>query len=179
VGGEVRGAGGQQVPHPPDHGPPQAYGLWDHEDPFPKKKAEAERVEDEEEEERREEAASPPLAVGEEGTEASAEPGGPGTDVGLEPEGDAVGQEEGAGATQLRFRRKRRRGRKQPEAAPEEGEHQFLGSRGHGWHPLGRMRPCGTPAVTRAVPDSQGMGRRRRRKRRRRRRQSRATLRRS
>ncbi|NXT39329.1 PIEZ1 protein, partial [Pelecanoides urinatrix] len=99
-----------------------SYGLWDHEeDPFPKKKAEAERVEDEEEEERREEAASPPpLGVGEEGTEALAEPGAPGAAVG--PEGDAAGQEEGAGATQLRFRRKRRRGKKQPEAAPEEGD---------------------------------------------------------
>ncbi|XP_074769024.1 piezo-type mechanosensitive ion channel component 1 [Athene noctua] len=95
-----------------------SYGLWDHEeDPFPKKKAEAERVEDEEEEERREEAAS-----GEEGTEALAEPGALGAAVGPEPEGDAVGQEEEARATQLRFRRKRRRGKKQPEAAPEEGE---------------------------------------------------------
>uniref|UniRef100_A0A8C8BN11 Piezo type mechanosensitive ion channel component 1 n=1 Tax=Otus sunia TaxID=257818 RepID=A0A8C8BN11_9STRI len=103
-----------------------SYGLWDHEeDPFPKKKAEAERVEDEEEEERREEAASPPLPASEEGTEALTEPGAPGAAVGLEPEGDAVGQEEGAGTTQLRFRRKRRRGKKQPEAAPEEGEHQF------------------------------------------------------
>ncbi|XP_075571208.1 piezo-type mechanosensitive ion channel component 1 [Pelecanus crispus] len=98
-----------------------AYGLWDHEeDPFPKKKAEAERVEDEEEEERQEEAAAPPLAVGEEGSEALAEPGAPG--AAAEPEGDGVGQEEGAGATQLRFRRKRRRGKKQPEAAPEEGD---------------------------------------------------------
>ncbi|XP_072729703.1 piezo-type mechanosensitive ion channel component 1 isoform X2 [Ciconia boyciana] len=97
-----------------------SYGLWDHEDPFPKKKTEAERVEDEEEEERREEAASPPLAVGEEGMEALAEPGAPGA----APVSDAVGQEEGAGAraTQLRFRRKRRRGKKQPEAAPEEGD---------------------------------------------------------
>ncbi|XP_074737298.1 piezo-type mechanosensitive ion channel component 1 isoform X1 [Strix uralensis] len=100
-----------------------SYGLWDHEeDPFPKKKAEAERVEDEEEEERREEAASPPLPTGEEGTEALTEPGAPGAAVGPEPEGDAVGQEEGAGATQLRFRRKRRRGKKQPDAAPEEGD---------------------------------------------------------
>ncbi|XP_042653559.1 piezo-type mechanosensitive ion channel component 1 isoform X2 [Tyto alba] len=99
-----------------------SYGLWDHEEnPFPKKKEEAERAEDEEEEERREEAASPPVAVGEDGTEALAEPGAPGAAVGPEPEGDAGGQEEGAGATQLRFRRKRRRGKKQPEAAPEEG----------------------------------------------------------
>ncbi|NXW05209.1 PIEZ1 protein, partial [Fregetta grallaria] len=98
-----------------------SYGLWDHEeDPFPKKKVEVERVEDKEEEERQEEAASPPLAVGEEGTEALAEPGAPGAAVG--PEGDAVGQEEGAGATQLRFRRKRRRGKKQPETAPEAPE---------------------------------------------------------
>ncbi|XP_074895941.1 piezo-type mechanosensitive ion channel component 1 isoform X2 [Buteo buteo] len=97
-----------------------SYGLWDHEeDSFPKKKAEAERVEDEEEEERREEAASP---AGEEGTEVPAEPGTPGAAAGPEPEGDAVGQEKGAGATQLRFRRKRRWGRKQPEAAPEEGD---------------------------------------------------------
>ncbi|XP_029879733.1 LOW QUALITY PROTEIN: piezo-type mechanosensitive ion channel component 1 [Aquila chrysaetos chrysaetos] len=95
-----------------------SYGLWDHEeDSFPKKKAE--RVEDEEEEERREEAASP---VGEEGTEVPAEPGAPGAAAGPEPEGDAVGQEKGAGATQLRFRRKRRWGKKQPEAAPEEGD---------------------------------------------------------
>ncbi|NWZ55914.1 PIEZ1 protein, partial [Haliaeetus albicilla] len=97
-----------------------SYGLWDHEeDSFPKKKAEAERVEDEEEEERREEAASP---AGEEGTEVPAEPGTPGAAAGPEPEGDAVGQEKGAGATQLRFRRKRRWGKKQPEAAPEEGD---------------------------------------------------------
>ncbi|KAM9288789.1 piezo-type mechanosensitive ion channel component 1 [Morus bassanus] len=94
-----------------------AYGLWDHEEnPFPKKKVEAEQVEDEEEEERQEEAVSPPLAVGEEGMEA----GTLGAAVGPELEGDAVGQEEGAGATQLRFRRKKRRGKKQPEAAPEE-----------------------------------------------------------
>ncbi|KAM6117865.1 LOW QUALITY PROTEIN: piezo-type mechanosensitive ion channel component 1 [Pterocles gutturalis] len=96
-----------------------AYGLWDHEeDPFPNKKAE----EEEEEEERQEEAVSPPLPVGEEGTEVVAELGAAGAAVGLEPEGDAVGQEEGAGATQLRFRRKRRRWKKQPEAAPEEGD---------------------------------------------------------
>ncbi|NXS58817.1 PIEZ1 protein, partial [Brachypteracias leptosomus] len=95
-----------------------AYGLWDHEeDPFPKKKAEVEQAEDEEEEGRREEAASPPLAVGEEETEV----GAPGAAVGLEPGGDAMGQEEEeAKATQLRFRRKRRRGRKQPEVSPEE-----------------------------------------------------------
>ncbi|NWR56171.1 PIEZ1 protein, partial [Bucorvus abyssinicus] len=91
-----------------------AYGLWDHEeDPFPKKKVE-------EEEERREEAASLPEAVGEEGMEVLAEPGAQGTAMGPEPEGNAVGQEEGTGATQLRFRRKRQRGRKQPEVAPEE-----------------------------------------------------------
>ncbi|XP_009888353.1 PREDICTED: piezo-type mechanosensitive ion channel component 1 [Charadrius vociferus] len=85
-----------------------SYGLWDHEeDPFPKKKAEVERAEDEEEEERREEAASPPLPVGEEGTEALAEPEAPGAAAGPEPEGDAVGQEEGSRATQLRFRRKK------------------------------------------------------------------------
>ncbi|GAB0195409.1 piezo-type mechanosensitive ion channel component 1 [Grus japonensis] len=96
-----------------------AYGLWDHEEhPFPKKKAEVERAEDEEEEERREEAASPPPAVGEDRTEALAELGTPG--AAAEPEGDAVVREEGAGATQLRFRRKRRRGKKQPEAALEE-----------------------------------------------------------
>ncbi|NWS61966.1 PIEZ1 protein, partial [Chunga burmeisteri] len=100
-----------------------SYGLWDHEeDPFPKKKAEAERVEDEEEEERREDAASPLLAVGEEGTEVLAEPGTPGAATGPEPEGDAVRQEEGAGATQLRFRRKRRRGKKQPEEGDGEEE---------------------------------------------------------
>ncbi|KAM6380837.1 piezo-type mechanosensitive ion channel component 1 isoform 2-T2 [Pluvialis apricaria] len=98
-----------------------SYGLWDHEeDPFPKKKAEVERAEDEEEEERREEAASPPLPVGEEGTEALAEPEAPGAAAGPEPEGNAVGQEEGARATQLRFRRKKWRVKKQPEAAPEE-----------------------------------------------------------
>ncbi|NWU94877.1 PIEZ1 protein, partial [Upupa epops] len=100
-----------------------SYGLWDHEeDPFPNKKAEVERTEDEEEEEKREEAASPVLAVGERGTEALAEPGSPGSAVGLESEGDAVQQEEGTKAMQLRFRRKRRQGRKQPEALREEEE---------------------------------------------------------
>ncbi|KAM6325133.1 LOW QUALITY PROTEIN: piezo-type mechanosensitive ion channel component 1 [Podargus strigoides] len=102
-----------------------SYGLWDHEeDPFPKKKVEAEQVEEEEEEERGEEAVSLPLAVGEEGTEVLAEPGAPGAAVGPEPEpeGDAVGQEEGTRATQLRFRRKRRWGRKQLEVAPQEGD---------------------------------------------------------
>lgn len=114
---------GHQELQPPDCAPPQAYGLWDHEeDTFPKKKAEAEQVEDEEEEERREEAVSPPRAVGEEGTEALAEAGAPGAAAGPELEGDAVGQEEGAGTMQLRFRRKRHWGKKQPEAAPEEGE---------------------------------------------------------
>ncbi|XP_009475763.1 PREDICTED: piezo-type mechanosensitive ion channel component 1 [Nipponia nippon] len=111
-----------------------SYGLWDHEeDPFPKKKAEAERAEDEEEEEKREEAASLPLAVGEEGTEALAEPGAPGAAAGPEPEpeGDAVGQEEGAGATQLRFRRKRRRGKKQLEAAPEQEEEEEEAKQSH------------------------------------------------
>ncbi|NXW58073.1 PIEZ1 protein, partial [Eurystomus gularis] len=100
----------------------QSYGLWDHEeDSFPKKKAEVEQAEDEEEE-KREEAASPPLAVGEEGSEALAEPGALGAAVGPEPElgGNAMGQEEEVGATQLRFRRKKQRGRKQPEVAPEE-----------------------------------------------------------
>ncbi|KAM9374073.1 piezo-type mechanosensitive ion channel component 1 [Phaethornis superciliosus] len=93
-----------------------SYGLWDHEeDPFSKKKTEAERVE---EEERREEAASPPPVVGEEGTEVLAE----GTEVLAEPPGAAVGQEEGAGATQLRLRRKRSMwGKKTPEVTPEEG----------------------------------------------------------
>ncbi|NXC41879.1 PIEZ1 protein, partial [Penelope pileata] len=88
------------------------YGLWDHEeDPFAKKKPEVEQVE-EEEEERQEEAGSPVV---------SAEPGAPAPATGSEPEGDAGGQEEGAGdgATQLRFRRKRRRG-KEPTAAVEE-----------------------------------------------------------
>ncbi|XP_010283292.1 PREDICTED: piezo-type mechanosensitive ion channel component 1-like, partial [Phaethon lepturus] len=94
-----------------------SYGLWDHEeDPFPKKKAEVEQVEDEEEEERREEAASPPVPAGEEGTEVLAEPRAPGAALGPEPEpeGDAVGQEEGAGAMQLRFRRKRAQNMYQP-----------------------------------------------------------------
>lgn len=109
---------GHQEPSSPDHTPPQAYGLWDHkEDPFPKKKVE-------EEEERREEAVSLPAAVGEEGMEVPAEPGAQVMAVGPEPEGNAVEQEEGAGATQLRFRRKKGRGRKQPEVALEEGEHQ-------------------------------------------------------
>lgn len=109
---------GHQEPSSPDHIPPQAYGLWDHEeDPFPKKKVE-------EEEERKEEAASLPAAVGEEGTEVLAELGAQGTAVGPEPEDKAVGQEGGAGITQLRFRKKRQQGRKQPEVAPEEGEHQ-------------------------------------------------------
>ncbi|KAM6057851.1 piezo-type mechanosensitive ion channel component 1 isoform 2-T2 [Chlamydotis macqueenii] len=97
-----------------------SYGLWDHEeDPFPKKKVEAERVEEEEEEEKQKEAASPSPVVGEEGTKAPALPGAPGAAVGPELEGGAVGQEEGAGATQLRFRRKRRRGKKPLE---EEGD---------------------------------------------------------
>ncbi|KAM6300603.1 LOW QUALITY PROTEIN: piezo-type mechanosensitive ion channel component 1 [Aegotheles albertisi] len=100
-----------------------SYGLWDHEeDPFPKKKAEEERVEDEEEEERQEEAASPVPAGGEEGPEVPAEPGAAGAAVGPEPEGDAMEQEEGAEPTQLRFRRKRRWGKKQPETAPEEAD---------------------------------------------------------
>lgn len=116
------GAGEHQELHPTDCDPPQSYGLWDHEeDPFPKKK-----TEDEEEEERQEEAASPPLAVGAEGTEVLAEPGVPDAAAGPELQGNTMGQEEGPGATQLRFRKKRKQGRKQPEAALEEGEHQFL-----------------------------------------------------
>ncbi|XP_064884842.1 piezo-type mechanosensitive ion channel component 1 isoform X1 [Columba livia] len=101
-----------------------SYGLWDHEeDPFPKKKAEVERTEDEEEEEeRREEAPSPLLPGAEEGMEVLAEPETSGTAVGPEPEHDTVGQEEVAEATQLRFRRKRRQGRKQLEVALEEGD---------------------------------------------------------
>lgn len=79
-------------------------------------------MEDEEEEEKREEAVSPPLPVGEEGTEALAEPEAPGAATGPEPESDAVGQEEGPRATQLRFRRKKWRMKKQLEVAPEEGE---------------------------------------------------------
>ncbi|XP_021264227.1 piezo-type mechanosensitive ion channel component 1 isoform X2 [Numida meleagris] len=89
------------------------YGLWDHEeDPFAKKKPEVEQAEDEEEEERQEEAGSPAVP---------AEPGALGAAVGSEPEGDAQGQKEGTGdgATQLRFRRKRRQG-KEPAAAVEE-----------------------------------------------------------
>ncbi|KFP72525.1 Piezo-type mechanosensitive ion channel component 1, partial [Acanthisitta chloris] len=94
-----------------------SYGLWDHKErPFPKKKTEA-KEEDKEEGESQEEAASPPLSVAEEGTEGSAEPGALETAVGTEPEGDAVGQEEGR-ATQLRFRCSRQ-GRKQLEAVPE------------------------------------------------------------
>ncbi|NXL92044.1 PIEZ1 protein, partial [Alectura lathami] len=87
------------------------YGLWDHEeDPFAKKKPEVEQAEEEEE---RQEEAGPPAVP--------AEPGAPGAAVGLEPEGEAGGQEEGAGvgATQLRFRRKKQRG-KEPTAALEE-----------------------------------------------------------
>ncbi|KAK2530159.1 Piezo1 [Columba guinea] len=87
------------------------------------KKAEVERTEDEEEEEeRREEAASPLLPGGEEGMEVLAEPETSGTAVGPEPGRDTVGQEEVAEATQLRFRRKRRQGRKQLEVALEEGD---------------------------------------------------------
>lgn len=86
-----------------------------------------ERTEDEEEEEeRREEAASPLLPGGEEGMEVLAEPETSGTAVGPEPEHDTVGQEEVAEATQLRFRRKRRQGRKQLEVALEEGKQWFL-----------------------------------------------------
>ncbi|XP_064016182.1 piezo-type mechanosensitive ion channel component 1 isoform X2 [Pogoniulus pusillus] len=93
-----------------------SYGLWDHEeDPFPKKK-----TEDEAEEERQEEAASPPLAVGAEGTEVLAEPGVPDAAAGPELQGNTMEQEEGPGATQLRFRKKRKQGRKQPEVALEE-----------------------------------------------------------
>lgn len=85
-----------------------------------------ERTEDEEEEEeRREEAASPLLPGGEEGMEVLAEPETPGTAVGPEPERDTAGQEEAAEATQLRFRRKRRQGRKQLEVALEEGKRWF------------------------------------------------------
>lgn len=115
----VHGAGGGSS-HP-DPRPPQCYGLWDHkEDPFAKKKPEAERAEEEEEEEERREEAGPP-AVGKEGTAPPAEPGAPGAATG--PEGDAGGLEEGAGdaATQLRFRRKRKRS-KETKAALEEGE---------------------------------------------------------
>ncbi|NXJ86464.1 PIEZ1 protein, partial [Trogon melanurus] len=98
-----------------------SYGLWDHEeDPFPEKKAE--QAEDEEEEERREEAVSPPLVVGEEGTEELAALQAPGAAGVPEPGGDAVGQEKGSRPTQLRFRRKTQRGMKQPEVAPEEGD---------------------------------------------------------
>ncbi|XP_065601478.1 piezo-type mechanosensitive ion channel component 1 [Cyrtonyx montezumae] len=91
------------------------YGLWDHEeDPFTKKKPEVEQAEDEEEEERQEEAGSPVVL---------AEPGALGAAMGSELEGDARGQEEGTGdgATQLRFRRKRQRG-KEPAAAVEEAD---------------------------------------------------------
>ncbi|XP_040426894.1 piezo-type mechanosensitive ion channel component 1 isoform X1 [Cygnus olor] len=97
------------------------YGLWDHEeDPFAKKKPEAERAEEEEEEEeeRREEAES--TTVGKEGTVPPAEPGAPG--AATEPEDDAGGPEEGArdAATQLRFRRKRRRSKETKAALEEE-----------------------------------------------------------
>ncbi|NXS92187.1 PIEZ1 protein, partial [Jacana jacana] len=95
-----------------------AYGLWDHEeDPFTKKEAEVEQAE---EEERQEEAMSPPLTVSEERMEAMAEPETQAAAVGPEQEGDAVGQEEKGKATQLRFRRKRWRRKKQLEATPEE-----------------------------------------------------------
>ncbi|XP_051485656.1 piezo-type mechanosensitive ion channel component 1 isoform X2 [Apus apus] len=97
-----------------------SYGLWDHEETFSKKKAEAEQAEDEEEEEKWEEAMSVPLAMGEERTEVLPEPRAPEAAVEMEPE--SVGQEEGAGATQLRFRTRRRWGKKQPEVAPEEGD---------------------------------------------------------
>ncbi|XP_010006748.1 PREDICTED: piezo-type mechanosensitive ion channel component 1 [Chaetura pelagica] len=91
-----------------------SYGLWDLEENTSKKKTEAEQVEDEEEEEEKwEEAMSVPLVMGEERTE----PRAPGAAVETEPE--SVGQEEGAGDTQVHLRR-RRWGRKQPEVAPEE-----------------------------------------------------------
>ncbi|XP_067158465.1 piezo-type mechanosensitive ion channel component 1 [Apteryx mantelli] len=99
------------------------YGLWDHEeDPFAKKRLEAERAEDEDEEERREEAEPP--AAGEEGTEALAELGVPGVAVRPEQQDDAVGQDEGAGAggSHLRFRRKKKRWSKKQEEAVEEGD---------------------------------------------------------
>lgn len=85
-------------------------------------------MEDEgEEEKKKEEAASPLLVVNEEGTEASAEPGalGAAAEPELEPEDDAVGQDEEAKAAQLRFRRRRWQRKKQPKVALEEGEHQF------------------------------------------------------
>ncbi|KFO77875.1 Piezo-type mechanosensitive ion channel component 1, partial [Cuculus canorus] len=99
-----------------------SYGLWDHEeDPFAKKTAEAGRVDDEEEEEKWEEASSQPLAEREEGMEVPADPGAPSAATGPELEGDVVEQEEGPRAMQLRFRRKKQLGKKQPEVAPEEG----------------------------------------------------------
>lgn len=118
---------------PRDPCPSQCYGLWDHEeDPFAKKKPEVEQAEDEEEEEERQEEAGSPAVP--------AEPGALGAAVGSEPEGDARGQKEGSGdgATHLRFRRKRRRG-KEPAAVVEEGECLELGKmwscREPGGHP--------------------------------------------
>ncbi|XP_068811637.1 piezo-type mechanosensitive ion channel component 1 isoform X1 [Struthio camelus] len=99
------------------------YGLWDHEeDPFAKKRPEAERAEEEEEEERREEAEPP--AASKEGKEALAELGVPGAAAKPEQKDDAVGQDEGtrAGGSHLRFRRKKKRWSKKQEEAVEEGD---------------------------------------------------------
>lgn len=117
--------------YPHDPCPSQCYGLWDHEeDPFAKKKAEAEQAE--EEEERQEEAVSPAVP---------AESAALGAAVGSESEGNAQGQKEGSGdgATHLRFRRKRQWG-KEPAAVVEEGEYLELGKMWSGREPDGH--PC-------------------------------------
>ncbi|RMC09345.1 hypothetical protein DUI87_14353 [Hirundo rustica rustica] len=94
-----------------------SYGLWDQE------KTTVEKQESKEGEEKPEEAVSLASASAEEGTEAPAQPGAPGAAPGPELElvleGESVEQEEGSGATRLRFRRKQ--GRKTPEMVPAEG----------------------------------------------------------
>ncbi|KAJ7398927.1 Piezo-type mechanosensitive ion channel component 1 [Pitangus sulphuratus] len=109
----------------------QTYGLWDcDEASISKKKMEAEWTE---EEEKQEEAAPPAVVVSEEGMEAPEEPGAPGSNVGLESEGDAMGQEEGSEAMELRYRKKTTQGRK----TPEEGSTSSLFQQGWQHHSAG------------------------------------------
>ncbi|XP_017671690.1 PREDICTED: piezo-type mechanosensitive ion channel component 1 isoform X1 [Lepidothrix coronata] len=107
----------------------QGYGLWDYdEDALSKMKMEAKWAE---EEEKWEEAAPPSLMVSEEGMEAPEEPGAPDSNMRSESEGDAMEQEEGSEAMELRCRKKTTQGRK----TPEEGSTSSLLSQGwQGWH---------------------------------------------
>ncbi|KAL2300110.1 LOW QUALITY PROTEIN: hypothetical protein Nmel_012070 [Mimus melanotis] len=101
----------------PDHVPLQSFGLWDQE------KTAEEKQESKEGEEKPEEAVSASPAVAEEGLEAPAQPGAlaaaTGPELELGPE--SMEQEESTGATQLRFRRRRKQERKTLEMVPVEG----------------------------------------------------------